>query len=109
MLLRLTAEMYVRSAALPPRRHIRLSASGMEWFGGDAPAAGTGLLRVYINPALPQPVLIPSEGLGISLTRDIPVAQLRFTGLSEAVVMLLEKLIFRRHRRLVAGAKLAGN
>jgi len=34
-----------------------------------------------------------------------PVAQLRFIGLSEAVVQLLDKLIFRHHRRLVAGAR----
>jgi hypothetical protein len=33
------------------------------------------------------------------------VARLRFVGLSEAVVHLLDKLIFRHHRRLVAGAR----
>ncbi len=37
------------------------------------------------------------------------VAQLRFSGLSEAVVELLDKLIFRHHRRLVAGARLAAH
>jgi hypothetical protein len=38
---------------------------------------------------------------------DARATQLRFAGLSEAVVDLLEKLIFRHHRRLVAGARLA--
>jgi hypothetical protein len=33
------------------------------------------------------------------------VAQLRFLELSDAVVVMLEKLIFRHHRRLIAGAK----
>ncbi len=107
ILLRLTADIYLRSSAMPPRRYIRLSASGMEWFGGDAPAAGTGMLRVYINAALPQPLLIPSEVLAVRREKDEAVSQLGFTGLSEAVVMLLDKLIFRHHRRMVAGAKLA--
>ena len=40
---------------------------------------------------------------------SVRVAQMRFNGLSEAVVEQLEKLIFRHHRRLVAGARLAGN
>jgi hypothetical protein len=34
---------------------------------------------------------------------------LRFVGLSDAVVDMLEKLIFRHHRRLVAGARLAAH
>jgi hypothetical protein len=32
---------------------------------------------------------------------------MRFSGLSDAVVEQLDKLIFRHHRRLVAGARLA--
>jgi hypothetical protein len=39
--------------------------------------------------------------------KDTPVTGLQFTGLSEAVVELIEKMIFRHHRRLVAGAKLS--
>jgi hypothetical protein len=34
---------------------------------------------------------------------------MRFIGLSDAVVEMLDKLVFRHHRRLVAGAKLAAN
>jgi hypothetical protein len=40
---------------------------------------------------------------------DARVTQMRFMGLSDAVVEMLDKLIFRHHRRLVAGAKLATN
>jgi hypothetical protein len=35
------------------------------------------------------------------------VAQLEFHGLSDAVIEMIEKLIFRHHRRRVAGAKTA--
>jgi hypothetical protein len=35
------------------------------------------------------------------------VAQLSFRDLSDAVIDMLEKLIFRHHRRRVAGARIA--
>ena len=69
----------------------------------------TGLLALYINPALPQPLKIPCCVAGERREEDLRVAQLRFAGLSDAVVEMLEKLIFRHHRRLVAGARLAAH
>jgi hypothetical protein len=82
----------------------------LEWFGEQLPAVGsTGLLAVYINPALPQPVKIPCVVAGERLQDDSHAAQMRFSGLSDAVVEMLDKLIFRHHRRLVAGARLAAN
>ena len=67
----------------------------------------TGLLAVYINSALPQPLKIPCVVAGERMQDGVRAAQLRFGGLSDAVVEQLEKLIFRHHRRLVAGARLA--
>jgi Atypical PilZ domain, cyclic di-GMP receptor len=109
VLLRLTAELAVRNSALPPARRTRLSASGIEWVGADAPPVGeTGILCAYINPALPQPLKISCTVQSDRNAEDGErVAQLRFSGLSDSVVDLLEKLIFRHHRRLVAGARLA--
>jgi hypothetical protein len=78
----------------------------LEWFGELAPALGsTGLLSVYINPALPQPVKIPCVVAGERMQDEVRIAQLRYSGVSEAVVEQLDKLIFRHHRRLVAGAR----
>ncbi len=102
ILLRLTAEISVRGSGLPPPERVRFSSGALEWFGERAPAqAASGLLDLYINPALPQSVKIPCvvEAAGEH------AAQLRFVGLSEAVVHLLDKLIFRHHRRLIAGAR----
>lgn len=108
VLLRLTAELAVRNHALPPARHVRLSSSGLEWTGSAAPHVGeTGTLLAYINPALPQPLKISCTVAGDRIEEGQRVAQLRFSGLSDSVVDLLEKLIFRRHRRLIAGARLA--
>jgi hypothetical protein len=107
ILLRLTADISVRASGLPPPERVRLSSRALEWFGERAPApAETGLLALYINPALPQSVKIPcavEAQRGAAASEG--AAQLRFVGLSDAVVQLLDKLIFRHHRRLIAGAR----
>jgi len=107
ILLRLTAQLAMRQNGLPAPQAVRFSASGLEWSGAGAPASGaTGLLMLYVNPSLPEPLTIPACVIDASHSGD-PIARLQFTGLSETVVELIEKLIFRHHRRLVAGAKLA--
>jgi Atypical PilZ domain, cyclic di-GMP receptor len=110
ILLRLTAELAMRSSGLPGPARVRLSSKGLEWFGDATPMGGeTGLLSLYINPALPQPLKIFCVAAGERIDAGTRVSQLRFTGLSEPVIDMLEKLIFRHHRRLVAGARLASN
>lgn len=106
ILLRLTAELAMRTSSLPPPQHVRLGARGLEWFGAAAPAVGsTGLVHVYINAALPQPLKFPCAVLRERTQNAERVTQLQFREVSEAVVDMLEKLIFRHHRRLVKGAK----
>jgi hypothetical protein len=107
ILLRLTAQLALRQNGLPAPTPVRFTASGLEWTGADVPALGaTGLLMLYVNPSLPEPLRIPADVIDVSHI-EAPVARLQFTGLSESVVDLIEKLIFRHHRRLVAGSKLA--
>jgi hypothetical protein len=87
---------------------VRMSPRALEWFGEHpVQPQATGLLSIYINSALPQPLKIPSVVAGEHVADGVHATQFRFVGLSDAVVDLLEKLIFRHHRRLVAGAKLA--
>ena len=110
ILLRLTSELALRNSGLPQAQRIRLTSRAVEWFADPSPAVGsTGVLAVYVNPALPQPVKIPCVVAGERILDDTRAAQLRFHGLSDAVVEMLDKLIFRHHRRLVAGARLASN
>jgi hypothetical protein len=111
ILLRLTAELALRSSGLPPAERVRMSSQAVEWFGEHAPltTGDTGLLSIYINPALPQALRIPCVVAGQRIIEDSRATQLRFVGLSDAVVDMLEKLIFRHHRRLVAGARLAAH
>lgn len=110
ILLRLAADLAMRQNGLPQPCLVRLSSSGLEWVGEDAPALGsTGLLKLFVNPTLPQPLTLCASVVEETSHKGVRVARLRFTGLSEAVVELIEKLIFRHHRRLVAGSKLAPN
>ncbi len=107
VLLRLTAELARRTVAGPPPRRIRLSAVGLELPGENSLSAGsTGMLDLYINPTLPQPLKLPAIVVGNRDRADAePAARMQFSGLSDQVVDLIEKLIFRRHRRLVAGSR----
>jgi hypothetical protein len=109
ILLRLTAELALRSSGLPPAERVRMSPRALEWFGEHAAQTeATGLLSIYINSALPQPLKIPSVVAGVASVDGERATRFRFVGLSDSVVDMLEKLIFRHHRRLVAGAKHAG-
>ena len=106
ILLRLTAELAIRNNAMPAAERVRLSATGLEWFGASAPAVGaTGVVSTYLNPALPQPFRAPCSVVSERQVEGLRVAQLRFHGMSDLGVDLLEKFIFRHHRRLIAGAR----
>jgi hypothetical protein len=108
ILLRLTAELAVRSSTLPSPQRVRVSSQGLEWFGAMAPALrGTGVVSAYINAALPQPLKVSCSVAGERTVDGQRIAQLLFVGLSDTVVDSLGKLIFRHHRRLVAGSRVA--
>jgi len=108
VLLRMTAELAMRQNGLPPSSPVRFSATGLEWGGDAAPQVGEiGIVVLYVNTVLPQPLRFPATVIMGGTHKDLKVTGLQFTGLSEAVVELIEKMIFRHHRRLVAGAKLS--
>jgi hypothetical protein len=110
ILLRLTAELAIRNSTLPPPQRVRVSSEGLEWFGATAPGMhGTGVVSAYINAALPQPLKVSCSVVGERIAEGERVAQLLFVGLSDTVIDSLAKLIFRHHRRLVAGSRLAAH
>jgi Atypical PilZ domain, cyclic di-GMP receptor len=106
VLLRLTADLVAQARQLSAPQRVRLSARGLEWFEAPSLKRGdVGLLHIYINRTLPQPLKIPCGVAGERAQGGTRVAQLVFRDLSDGVVDMLEKLIFRHHRRRVAGAK----
>jgi len=108
VLLRLTADLARRNNSLPAANWVRFSATALEWSGANAPAVGSsGVIDLYINPTLPQPLKLPVNVVGdVQSPLHGAAAQMQFTGLSAPVVDLIEKLIFRHHRRLIAGSRL---
>jgi hypothetical protein len=108
ILLRLTADLAMRQNGLPPAFRVRFSSIGLEWEGDAAPQVGEiGILVLYVNTVLPHPLRFPATVISEGIHKDSKVTRLQFTALSEAVVELIEKMIFRHHRRLIAGAKLS--
>jgi len=108
IVLRLTAEISLREKPLPPAHPVRLGARGLEWQRDEGLAPGaTGVVQLYINPALPQALRLSCRVVGEQALGAVRVVQLEFLGQSEQVVAQLDKLIFRHHRRLIAGARQA--
>ena len=105
ILLRLTAELTMRQHEMPALRRIRLAAHGLEICGEAAAVGVGGIAKLYINPSVPQPLLLPCVVVGESVRESQRVAQLQFAGVSAPVGDALEKLIFRHHRRLIAGTR----
>lgn len=109
VLLGLVARLLAQQDALPALRRVRLFADGLEWLAGAAAIAleVRGVAVVYVNPAFPQPLFLPGVIVGQRSDADGDWSQLRFEGLSGQVVDLLERMIFRRHRRQIAETRAA--
>lgn len=108
VLLRLTADLVAQAKRISAPQRVQMSARALDWF--DAPTmqrGDTGLLHIFINRTLPQPLKIPCTVAGERTQDGMRVAQLKFHDLSDAVVDMIEKLIFRHHRRRIAGAKIS--
>ncbi len=97
VLLRLTAELAVRNHALPPARHVRLSSSGLEWTGFRSATRGrdrhtVGPISILRCRNLSK---YPAPSRAIESKKASALRSFGSAGLSDSVVDLLEKLIFR--------------
>jgi hypothetical protein len=104
LLLDLFSRFGSEAEGMPAAAGVRLSAEGMEWCAeGVAPAVGQqGWIRLYLEPRLPQAVQFPVRILAVETEAAQYKAVARFETLGEGVQNLLEKLIFRHHRRQIA-------
>lgn len=106
VLIQLVARLLKREDSVPPARHWRLHGAGVEWLvTDDAPAPGLGLVSLYVSRNFPQPLVLPGRVTGIRDDERGRWSQFRFEGLAPMSAELLEKLIFRHHRRAVAGTR----
>jgi len=99
-LLDMVGELLAQNNIVPPRQEIRLSASVLQCRLEAGVKPGDKMeLALYLNPATPRPLTLfgAVESVG---GQDGAVIALNT--LSQPVQDLLEKIIFRQHRRLVA-------
>lgn len=110
VLLGTLGRLLTRDAAMPAITPIRMYAGGVEWPARERrPVTGTsGRLTLYVNPAFPQPLVLQGRVTGYRSDGQGLWAQFAFVGLGPGVVELLEKLVFRQHRRQVASARGSG-
>jgi len=106
LMLNLLGEMLAGQRGLPVSRPVRL--------GGDVlcidgisdqplPAAGEWLrVQLYLMPSIPRPLMVAAEVLPTEAPDRL---LLRLTGLPETTQNLLERFVFRQHRRAVAQAR----
>ncbi len=107
VLIQLVAKLVAREQSMPDATAWRLYATGVEWQSAVAPAApGTdGQVLLYVSRQFPQPLRLPGK---IQAPRHDAAGAWQafaFEGLSVAVTEGLERLIFRHHRRAVAGVR----
>jgi hypothetical protein len=93
-------------AASQPRARpapIRFNAMGATWKPAEPLAAGAhGILEITLKELIVQPLQLPAE-IVAGAPRD--EVRARFLGLGETVADHIEKLVFRRHRRKIAGSR----
>jgi len=102
LILELVSQILARQLQLPEALPVRLSAHEIEWQTATAPAAGSAvLIEAYACPRYPRPLFLPAtvKESGGGRVRAV------FDDLGTPVQDLLEKLIFRHHRRLIAAAR----
>ena len=103
LMLNLLSRVLARSASKPGACPVTLSASRIEWIdGGHAPAAGQDVvISLFINPRLPQPLLLPARVRAVSSAAAGTLVRAEFSHLSEEAQEWLERTVFRHHRRFI--------
>jgi hypothetical protein len=82
---------------------IRFNAMGAMWETSDAPAEGSrGILEITLKDLIVQPMNLPAE---VVSSGQAGAARVRFLSIGETVADHIEKLVFRRHRRKIAGSR----
>jgi len=102
LILELVSQVLARQLQLPEALPVRLSAHEIEWETVTTPAIGsTVLIEAYVCPRYPRPLFLPAT------VKDSVGGRVRavFEDLGEPVQELIEKLIFRHHRRQIAATR----
>ena len=103
VLLDLVGQLLAQTQPRPTSTQIRFNAMGASWKSGESLKPGAhGVLEVTLRDVIVQPLNLPAE---IVTGADAGFVRARFLALGETVADHIEKLVFRRHRRKIAGAR----
>jgi hypothetical protein len=104
LLLDLVAQLVTANAARPLATAVRINSCGASYQATEVPPAlgAAGQLQVYLSEALAQPLVLPAHVVAVA---DTGLVRVRFELLGDTVTDQLERLVFRRHRRRIAGAR----
>ena len=103
LVLELLSELVRERAPGPGQHMVRFSAEGICWRAESPVVPGTCLLTEwYMQPAWPVALRMHVRTLACMPDGDRHLVCARLEGLSDVVRDWLDKLVFRRHRRLVA-------
>ena len=103
VLLDLVGQLLAQTQPRPEPTQIRFNAMGASWKSGENLSTGShGVLELTLRDVIVQPLMLPAE---IVTGADAGFVRARFLALGESVADHIEKLVFRRHRRKIAGAR----
>jgi hypothetical protein len=107
LLLELAGQLLAQSQQRLEPAQIRFNAMGATWKTGETLTANShGILEITVRDVIVQPLNLPAE---VVAGADEGFARVRFLALGETVANHIEKLVFRRHRRKIAGARQQSN
>lgn len=104
LLLDLVTELLSRQNQIPQDIELRLTAQGVDWSDTESQYSKDDCVevKVYITPSVPRPLTFFGRVVADSQAGKHSV---EFSGVSRPVTDLLEKILFRHHRRAVAQSR----
>jgi hypothetical protein len=97
----LLSRLLAQHSPKPDSCPVTLSASLIEWISHGTAAAGNIVISLFINPRLPQALLLPASVRESTAVPGGTRIAAEFTHLSEEVQEWLERTVFRNHRRFI--------
>ncbi len=90
----------------PPRVPVRLGMQGIEWEAAEVPLPDTLVsIELYLSMRYPRALRLQGRVRSVTPSAQGKRAVVIFEGTGEAVQDMLEKIIFRHHRRSIAHAR----
>ncbi len=88
---------------LPDPVAVRITSGGVQWESGEElPEGAAILLKLYMSPVFPNPFIVGGTVQPTHTEGERSWSTVRFGPLDAQVLELLEKVVFRQHRRQIA-------